>query len=583
MAMSILNNATAMLSLGELNKNISNMGRQQKKLSSGMKINSAGDDASAYAISERMRVKLRALDQDVDNVKTGTTLLNVAGGAIDNIIDELRNMKEMAINSANDHNTDQDRAILQKEFEQKMQNIEDIASSTNYNGRYLLNGNYNSPRTYWGVVTKQGDPQTTTLVVGQRLEKVQIGTTKVQVGMELVRKSDPNIVKGLTSAFSVANSSTYVVPKGREDSSLKECSLVISTGHSNQAKEPVAVKIDFSGMKKENGDEVNIPSDLHEQGFSFLCAACKDQFITIKFDSTTDDSTYVQSDPNTESSVTFTIGIKSVTNTKELEAAVFNGIKNAPGRPTDTSEWKGNATWGTTTPPDTATSLIMDIHHNFRIAENPNGDGYVFLKGSTGAHFGTGYFAPDEGIFDLGTIQDVFVPKYKEEPIWEEQWVPETKTVTTYSLIHTEEWVDDPGNPLIIHHGTKANENLHVFINNMHTDAMGLIGTKIDNGKDALWALSDAKTGRVGAIDAAIEYALGEATNIGAYITRLEFTEENLVTANENTQSAESVIRDSNMAKEMTGFTKSSILSQTAQAMLAQANQNSSQVISLLQ
>lgn len=581
MAMSILNNATAMLSLGELNKNISNMGRQQKKLSSGMKINSAGDDASAYAISERMRVKLRALDQDVDNVKTGTTLLNVAGGAIDNIIDELRNMKEMAINSANDHNTDQDRAILQKEFEQKMQNIEDIASSTNYNGRYLLNGNYNSPRTYWGVVTKQGDPQTTTLVVGQRLEKVKIGTTKVQVGMDLIRKSDQNTVQGLTSAFKVANSSTYALPKGREDSSLKECSSVLSIG--SFSTEPLAVKIDFSGMKKENGEEINIPGDLHEQGFSILCAACKDQFITVKFDATTDDSTYVSSLPNEESSVTFTIGIKSVTNAKDLEAAVFNGIKNAPGRPKDTSEWHGNGTWGATTPPDTDTSVIIDIHHNVRIAENPNGDGYVFLKGSTGGPYGDKYFTPNAGFYDIGTIQDVFVPKYKEEPIWEEQWVPETKTVTTYSLIHTEEWIDDPGNPLIIHHGTKANENLHVFINNMHTDAMGLIGTKIDNGKDALWALSDAKTGRVGAIDAAIEYALGEATNIGAYITRLEFTEENLVTANENTQSAESVIRDSNMAKEMTGFTKSSILSQTAQAMLAQANQNSSQVISLLQ
>ena len=75
MAMTVMNNSAAMLSLGELNKNITEMGKRQKKLSSGMKINSAGDDASAYAISERMRVQIRALNQDVENVKNGSSIL----------------------------------------------------------------------------------------------------------------------------------------------------------------------------------------------------------------------------------------------------------------------------------------------------------------------------------------------------------------------------------------------------------------------------------------------------------------------------------------------------------------------------
>ncbi len=96
-------------------------------------------------------------------------------------------------------------------------------------------------------------------------------------------------------------------------------------------------------------------------------------------------------------------------------------------------------------------------------------------------------------------------------------------------------------------------------------------------------ALSDDATGRVGAIDAAIEYALGEATTVGAYISRLEHTEENLVTANENTQASESTIRDADMVKEMMEYTKYNLLTQSSQAMLAQANQNGSQVLSLLQ
>lgn len=571
MAMTVMNNSAAMLSLGELNKNITEMGKRQKKLSSGMKINSAGDDASSYAISERMRVKLRALDQDVDNVKKGTTLLNVAGGAIDNIVDELRNMKEMAINAANDHNTDKDRATLQKEFEQKMQNIDDIAASTNYNGRYLLNGDYFSPKTYWGPVYKKGDPQTSTVVTGQKLTMVQVGTRQVQTGMQVVRVSNPNTVTGFASAFTSSNyPNTYELqPQSYYwNQKFGDCNKAFV----GDGFKPQIVDIDFSGMKKVDGSPINIPSDLDNQGFSILCGGCKAQYVSVIFDASTDNSQYSFSNNNSsgESCMTYTIGIKSVTNSDELEDALFNGIMNAPGKPTRTTE------------PDTSNSVLIDRRHDLKIVRASDGKGYAFTKGKENIN-GFSDSTLEMGFLDEEVIINSFVPQYSNEPIWQQQWVPVTQTVTTYSYSWEDDWINDPGNPLIIHHGTKANENLHVFINNMHTDAMGLAGTKIDNQEDALWALSDAKTGRVGAIDAAIEYALGEATNIGAYITRLGFTEDNLVTSNENTQSAESVIRDSDMAKEMTNFTKSSILSQSAQAMLAQANQVGSQALSLLQ
>lgn len=139
------------------------------------------------------------------------------------------------------------------------------------------------------------------------------------------------------------------------------------------------------------------------------------------------------------------------------------------------------------------------------------------------------------------------------------------------------------GRPLVIQHGTRSNQAINCYIENMGTKAMGLSNTKISTRDDAIQALSDDTTGRIGAIDAAIEYALGEATNVGAYISRLEHTEENLVTANENTQASESTIRDADMAKEMAEYTKYSLLTQSSQAMLAQANQNGSQVLSLLQ
>ena len=78
-----------------------------------MKINSAQDDASAYSISERMRVRIRALDQAYQNTQNGSSMIKTAEGAVSNILETLRTLKEKAIDAANDSNTNEDRAIIQ--------------------------------------------------------------------------------------------------------------------------------------------------------------------------------------------------------------------------------------------------------------------------------------------------------------------------------------------------------------------------------------------------------------------------------------------------------------------------------------
>ena len=114
-----------------------------------------------------------------------------------------------------------------------------------------------------------------------------------------------------------------------------------------------------------------------------------------------------------------------------------------------------------------------------------------------------------------------------------------------------------------------------LYIEDMGPEALGILDVKIDPREAAIKAL--------GEIDNAIDYALDQAVQMGAYISRLEQTEENLVIASENAQSSESTIRDADMAKEMTAYTKDNILTQSAQAMLAQANQSAGGVLSLLQ
>ena len=82
MAFTIMNNSSAMLALGETNKNNTALSKSLKKVSSGMRLNSAGDGASDYAISEKMRVMIRSLNQDEENVKKGINLINTAEGGI---------------------------------------------------------------------------------------------------------------------------------------------------------------------------------------------------------------------------------------------------------------------------------------------------------------------------------------------------------------------------------------------------------------------------------------------------------------------------------------------------------------------
>ena len=128
--------------------------------------------------------------------------------------------------------------------------------------------------------------------------------------------------------------------------------------------------------------------------------------------------------------------------------------------------------------------------------------------------------------------------------------------------------------------GTKANQNIRVGFADMRAKSLGLENAKqerisVTTRENAVKAL--------GTLDYALAKALDQQTTIGAMQSRMEHTINNLTIACENVQKSESTIRDADMAKEMTEFTKHNLLTQMAQSMLAQANQSSSSVLSLLQ
>ena len=109
------------------------------------------------------------------------------------------------------------------------------------------------------------------------------------------------------------------------------------------------------------------------------------------------------------------------------------------------------------------------------------------------------------------------------------------------------------------------------------------LGLKATDGSTLSIATQKKANAAISVLELAMQKALNQQTTIGSVESRMDYTIANLTTSNENTNAAESVIRDADMAKEMTAYTKNNVLTQAAQSMLAQANQNSSAVLSLLQ
>ncbi len=139
--MRIQHNIMAMNAYRNYSNNTSALSKNLEKLSSGYKINRAGDDAAGLAISEKMRAQITGLDKAQDNAKDGISLVQTAEGALTEVHDMLNRMYELAEQSANGTFEDAtDRAQLQKEVTQLKDEINRIADSANFNGIKLLDG-----------------------------------------------------------------------------------------------------------------------------------------------------------------------------------------------------------------------------------------------------------------------------------------------------------------------------------------------------------------------------------------------------------------------------------------------------------
>ena len=118
-------------------------GKSMEKLSSGLRINRAGDDAAGLAISEKMRGQIRGLTQASRNSADGISMIQTAEGALNETTNILQRMRELAVQASNDTNTTSDRNEIQKEINALTQEVDRIANNTEFNTQKLLNGNKN--------------------------------------------------------------------------------------------------------------------------------------------------------------------------------------------------------------------------------------------------------------------------------------------------------------------------------------------------------------------------------------------------------------------------------------------------------
>lgn len=485
MAMTIKNNMPAKRTLNELDRNAKAMSKDLSKVSSGLKIRNAEDDASGYAISERMDVQINSLDQANQNAQNGGALLKTAEGAMQSTVDALRTLKEKAIDSANDTNTNEDRAIMQKEFDQIIDQVDDNAQTT-YNGKVLIDGSHND-----------GITDVATHMTNQNLAEDTTGATsllelKDRNGNPLLMQSSDTIT---VSWVQNGKTSTVTVPMMHE------------TYKYNPAyDDDPAHNVEY--IEGESAYTINELVNLVGGDWKYLSVADGDELGPGENDGD--------------------LIIRS--NLVEL-------VDN------DDASYIGQNGFG------------VDVH----TADNTAG---ITFKAKT---------AGIEGQIAGFTIS-----------INDSQGIPRkdvNKALEFSTTIFAEN--ASPDNAITLQVGTKANQAVKAGFSDMRAEALGL-KTPPPVETLSISSQSDANAA-INVLDNALQRVLDQQTKTGSIHNRLEYTSANLTNSSENTQAAKSTIADADMAAQMASYTKNNILLQASQSMLAQANQNSSSVLSLLQ
>ena len=582
MAMVVKNNMTAINTLNTLNKNSSALSKSLQKVSSGMKINSAADDASGYAISERMRVQIRSLDQANQNTQNGSSMMKVAEGAVSSTVEILKTLKEKAVNAANDSNTDSDRQTIQKELDQSIDQINDNANVT-FNGKYLVDGSKNS----------KGDA-TYTVLTNQSLGTETTATTKLT---DLTARSGDSLEIVDTDKVTVSYvhaGKTYSTTFDAKDATLQS---IFDNAEAIDKNSYIFAKGDNANVKQaagKNGETIAGPADGDRAALAPKKEAAETELgdaataTTIAGKAIAALKTYNNS---VGDDAKINVNVSDYKSTADLIAAVA-GDANYTKAATGTVSVKLNGTGV-----DTAYSTLVSdlkaamtgaaasvytaakssydsnsaaIITGMTVGVAASGDDVTTASGENGISI----TADASGIGGQISGLNISITDSKGNVKKSANAALDAFSETIRAQNKSED------NAISLQVGASANQSIKVGLTDMRAEALGLKGA---DGTTLNISTQGKANAAINVLDNAIAKALDQQTTIGSVESRLEYTSSNLTTASENVQASESTIRDADMAKEMTNYTKNNVLLQAAQSMLAQANQSSSNVLSLLQ
>ncbi len=519
--MRIQHNIPAMNSYRNYNNNVSKVSKSLEKLSTGYRVNRAGDDAAGLAISEKMRIQMTGLEQAQTNAKAGINLVQTAEGALTEVHDMLNRMYTLAEQSANGtYDNTTDRKQLQKEVASLRTEIDRIADSSNYNGIKLLDGSLD-----------QGGTTGVEIVGDVTVSSEAGGASKAAYDGAVFDAA--NLKKGSGTAVRIDmtddKGNAYTVTLEQKDQTLVDK----ATGKT------------YAVPKDDTAAE-----DIYEDMIASATGGAYKGSVSGKALSI--ESVATGSNAGRITALAFTTIAADGTETK-VDPGALTITEAASGK----KKLSGVTAVTTAMSADTAKSKVFSV----------NGQKFALAAATTSAA-------------DLKSIQAAVGEDVKI--LLGAQIGDAAGQLAQYTGLNVTKDSDDvkidtgSGKALSLQIGDTAESfnRLEVSIKDVHASSLGIGGINIGNQSDAAAAMN--------AIKNATNIVSDIRGGLGALQNRLDHTIKNLSVSEENITEAESTIRDTDVAKEMMQYTKNNILVQSAQAMLAQANQLPQGVLQLL-
>ena len=511
------------------NYNIANsaIASSAEKLSSGYRINRAGDDAAGLAISEKMRAQIRGLEMASKNTSDAISMIQTAEGALQKTHDILQRMRELAVQSSSDTNqTVVDREALNLEFQALKSEVDDIARVTRFNDQNLIDGTFQANRSVVAPYTS-GAPSTSVAGLG----------TKLSISVE-----------GAAPGFySVGVTAKPGVPADIQAGSA----ATISTADMGAATNTVFAGVTFAGVatSAHNGNIYTLQMTGSTLSNATITMLDSNMQVVSKIDNL-DMTQWIGSSSGAAESAAFSlnfanVGVITVTMGSSQVISDFEQAQN----------FIGSMKLDFTT--DGGKDAIVTNNVVAKVELTINGESVSLIKGDTYANFvQTGITV---NFFGELTDADITSAGF-------EAFMLSEGTVIGVA--------NETRAPMIIQSGANQYDETRININSMNARFLGIAHSNVSTQKASSNAITEVTN--------ALNKVSTQRAELGALQNRLTFKGENLDISAENLTAAESRIRDVDMAKEMSAFSKKNIVSQAATAMLAQANALPQNVLQLL-